>query len=57
MIKGRFTFERTEQGRKELEALVKRLAPMLEPLGRIKVKDDDERPHIYVYVELYIAEK
>jgi hypothetical protein len=44
VIKGRFTFERTEQGIKELEALVKQLAPMLEASkARIKVKDDADR--------------
>lgn len=53
MIKGRFTFERTEQGQREQEALARQLAPMLEPGGRIKIKDDADRPYTYMYVELY----
>lgn len=57
MIKGRFTFERTDQGRKELDILVEQLAPMLGPKGHIKVREDDRR-YIKVYVELYApAEK
>lgn len=57
MIKGRFTVEKTDQGDKELEALVRLLAPMLEPQGgRIKVKEDDTRSYTHVYVDLYAPE-
>lgn len=57
MIKGRFTVEKSERGDKELETLIKLLAPMLESQGsRIKVKEDDSRLYTHVYVDLYKAE-
>lgn len=57
MIKGRFTVEKSARGDKELEILIKLLAPMLESQGsRIKVKEDDSRLYTHVYVDLYKAE-
>lgn len=58
MIKGRFTVEKTAQGDRELEVLVRLLAPMLEPQGgRIKVKEDDTRSYTHVYVDLCAPER
>ncbi len=56
MIKGRFTVEKTDQGEKELEIMVRLLAPMLETQGRIKVRDDDTKLYTHVYVDLYLPE-
>lgn len=56
MIKGRFTFERTEQGQREQMALIRQLAPLLEPYGKVKVQDDNSKPYVYLYVGLHAPE-
>ena len=54
MIKGKFTVKKSEQGDRELEALVRLLSPMLEPPGgRIKIKEDDAKLYTHVYMDLY----
>ena len=57
MIKGRFTVERTKQGDKELQALIEHLAPMIEPRGRMKMRDDESKPYRYLYATLYAPEE
>lgn len=57
MVKGRFTFPKTEQGTTELETLIKQLSPLLGHQSRIKVRDDDSRPYKYVYLELFLEKK
>ena len=56
MIKARFTVDRTARGDEELRALIELLAPMVEPRGRLKIREDESKPYRYLYATLYVPE-